>query len=76
MQGMRGLGLQPGNQFGQAGQSMGQASSSWPWAPGPAIGNQSDALERCFRAQSMIQQLAQNGPGRGPATVVATTITS
>jgi len=67
MQGMQGLGLQPGNQFGQAGQSMGQATGNLGRGqPGPAISNQSDALEALRQgAQSMIQQLAQNGPGRG-----------
>ena len=59
MQGMQGLGLQPGNQFGQAGQSMGQAQGNLGRGqPGPAITNQSDALEA-------LRQAARRSSGGG-----------
>jgi hypothetical protein len=64
---MEGMGLPQSGQFGQAGQAMGQAQGNLGRGqPGPAVGNQSDALDALRQgAQQMVQALAQNGQGRG-----------
>ena len=63
-------GLDPSKEFGEAGQEMGQAGDNLGQGqPGPAAGNQGQALEALRRgAQSMLNQLAQQGqqPGQQP----------
>jgi hypothetical protein len=60
---MQGMGIPQNNQFGQAGNSMGQATNNLGRGQaGPAVNNQSDALDALRQgAQQMVQALAQNG---------------
>ena len=64
---MEGMGVQPNGKLGQAGEAMGRATGALgEGQPGQAVGSQGDALEAMRQgAQSMAQQLANQGPGYG-----------
>ena len=64
---MEGMGMQPNGKLGQAGEAMGRATGALgEGQPGQAVGSQGDALEAMRQgAQSMAQQLANQGPGYG-----------
>ncbi|EIM72521.1 hypothetical protein A33O_19179 [Nitratireductor aquibiodomus RA22] len=61
MQGLEGLGIQPGEGFGEAGEAMGEAESALGEGEGEqAVGEQGRALEALRRgAQDMMNQLQQ-----------------
>ncbi|MGB3500594.1 MAG: TIGR02302 family protein [Mesorhizobium sp.] len=61
MQGLEGLGIQPGQGFGEAGEAMGEAGRQLGQAQGEeAVGEQGRALEALRRgAQDMMQQMQQ-----------------
>jgi anion-transporting ArsA/GET3 family ATPase len=65
MEQMEGMGMQPNGKLGQAGEAMGRATGSLGRGePGPAVGNQGQALEALRQgAQAMAQQFANQGPG-------------
>ena len=69
MEDLRGMGIEPGEGFGEAGERMGQAGRALGDADGEqAVGRQGDALEALRRgAQDMMnqmqQQAQQNGQG-------------
>ena len=56
-------GLQPNDQFGEAGEAMGRAENQLGQArPGEALGDQGEALDRLRQgAQSLANQMAGNG---------------
>ncbi|MCB1501122.1 MAG: TIGR02302 family protein [Bauldia sp.] len=62
---MEGQGMDPNGKLGQAGEAMGRAAGALSEGqPGQAVGEQGDALEALRQgAQSMAQQLANQGPG-------------
>ncbi len=71
MQGLEGLGIEPGEGFGEAGEAMGEAGEALGQAEGErAVGEQGRALEALRRgAQDMMQQMQQamqgdQGPGQ------------
>ncbi|WP_157014153.1 TIGR02302 family protein [Mesorhizobium xinjiangense] len=71
MQGLEGMGIQPGDGFGEAGEAMGEAGEALGQAEGErAVGEQGRALEALRRgAQDMMQQMQQamqgdQGPGQ------------
>lgn len=61
MEGLRGMGIEPGEGFGEAGEAMGEAGSALGEAQGErAVGEQGRALEAMRRgAQDMMQQMQQ-----------------
>lgn len=61
MQGLRGLGIEPGQGFGEAGEAMGEAEQALGDSEGErAVGEQGRALEALRRgAQDMMQQMQQ-----------------
>lgn len=61
MQGLEGMGIQPGEGFGEAGEAMGEAGRALGDAQGEeAVGEQSRALEALRKgAQDMMQQMQQ-----------------
>jgi hypothetical protein len=65
MEQMEGMGMQPNGKLGQAGEAMGRAEGQLGQGqPGPAVGNQGQALEALRQgAQAMAQQLGNQGPG-------------
>lgn len=65
MQGLEGLGIQPGEGFGEAGEAMGRAGEALGDAQGQrAVGEQGQALEALRRgAQDMMQQMQQAQQG-------------
>ncbi|TCT11824.1 uncharacterized protein (TIGR02302 family) [Tepidamorphus gemmatus] len=65
---LRGMGVDPGNELGQAGEAMGEAEQSLgAGETGEALGQQGRALDNLRRgAQSMAEQMAQ-GQGMGNA---------
>lgn len=71
MQGLKGLGLQPGREFGEAGEAMGRAGKALGQGDsGSAVGEQGNALDALRRgAQGMMQQMqqamGQGQPGMG-----------
>jgi uncharacterized protein (TIGR02302 family) len=64
---LEGLGLDPSEQFGEAGREMGEAGKNLGQGqPGEATGDQGQALEALRRgAQQMMQQMAGQGRGQG-----------
>ena len=65
MKQLQGMGMQPGDQLGEAGKAMGRATGDLGQGnPGNALGNQGQALEALRQgAQGMAQQLANQGQG-------------
>ncbi|MDN2578635.1 TIGR02302 family protein [Aquibium sp. ELW1220] len=65
MEGLRGMGIEPGEGFGEAGEAMGEAGSALGEAQGErAVGEQGRALEALRRgAQDMMQQMQQAQQG-------------
>ena len=61
MKGLEGLGIQPGEGFGEAGEAMGEAESALGEGQGDeAVGQQGRALEALRKgAQDMMQQMQQ-----------------
>jgi uncharacterized protein (TIGR02302 family) len=61
MQGLEGMGIQPGEGFGEAGEAMGEAGDALGQGQGErAVGEQGRALEALRRgAQDMMQQMQQ-----------------
>ena len=61
MKGLEGMGIQPGEGFGEAGESMGEAENSLGEGSGErAVGQQGQALEALRKgAQDMMQQMQQ-----------------
>ncbi|MCC0043982.1 MAG: DUF4175 family protein, partial [Brucellaceae bacterium] len=61
MEGLEGMGIQPGEGFGEAGEAMGQAEGALGEGEGNrAVGEQGRALEALRRgAQDMMQQMQQ-----------------
>lgn len=71
MEGLKGLGMQPGREFGEAGQAMGRAGDALGQGEGGnAVSEQGNALDALRRgAQGMMQQMQQamgnqNGQGQ------------
>jgi uncharacterized protein (TIGR02302 family) len=67
-EGLKGMGLDPGEGFGKAGREMKGASESLGEGQGePALGSQGRALEALRQgAQSMMSQMQAMGEGQGP----------
>ncbi len=67
MQGMQQNGMQPGDQLGQAQQSMkGAEGSLGEGEPGQALGQQGQALDQLRQgAQQLAEQMGQDGEGQG-----------
>ncbi|RST87556.1 TIGR02302 family protein [Aquibium carbonis] len=65
MEGLRGMGIEPGEGFGEAGDAMGEAGNALGEAQGErAVGEQGRALEALRRgAQDMMQQMQQAQQG-------------
>jgi len=65
MRGLEGMGIQPGEGFGEAGEAMGRAEQSLGQSEGErAVGEQGQALEALRRgAQDMMQQMQQAQQG-------------
>lgn len=72
MEGLRGMGIEPGEEMGDAGRSMGRAQRNLGEGnPGEATGDQADALEALRRgAQDLMEQMrqamGQEGGGQQP----------
>lgn len=72
MEGLRGMGIEPGEEMGEAGRSMGRAERNLGQGnPGEATGDQADALDALRRgAQEMMDQMRQamgdKGGGQQP----------
>ena len=70
MDGLRGMGINPGEEFGQAGRSMGEAGDALSQGQGEqAFSNQGDAMESLRKgAGDMMQQMQQAMSGGTGAT--------
>lgn len=70
MEGLRGLGIEPGENFGEAGREMGQAGDALGEGDGEqALGNQGAAMEALRRgAEDMMSQMQQALQGDGQGT--------
>lgn len=74
MEGLRDLGIEPGEGFGEAGEHMGNAGRALGEGNGEqAVGEQGQALEALRRgAQDMMNQMQQAMQGEGPGNEVGT----
>ena len=72
MEGLRGMGIEPGDEMGEAGRSMGRAQRNLGEGnPGEATGDQADAMEALRQgAQDLMDQMrqamGQQGGGQQP----------